>query len=104
MPDNFWTDNLITSLEDSLQTFQKYKSQIDEKEYFADFVKVLGAYSLRGIVPPPMFQKRVETLLSVNKYRTLALFDAKMTENLIFYLVKTNAYCPDLVTQILQLL
>lgn len=40
----------------------------------------------------------------MNKYRTLSLFDSKMTENLIFYLVKANAYCPDLVNKILALI
>ena len=81
IPDEFWLDSLEPQLEEQLDTFVKFRDQIDRSKFLSDFVKSCVSFGIRRI-DSPLFKAKVEHV-TMSMVKSL---DAQTTENLIFFL------------------
>ena len=81
IPDEFWQESLEMQLEVQLDTFVKFRDQIDRGRFLTDFVKALVSFGIRNI-DSPLFKAKVEHVLMA----MVEDLDAQTTENLLFYL------------------
>ena len=91
VPNEFWQDNLVASLDDALVNYRKYREHIDVKEYLTDLFRALTAFGVGHKAPPQLFLSKIEQICTDNAYEVISLFDAKMTENIIYFLTKAGS-------------
>ena len=87
IPEEFWFETLEPELEEHLDTFIRYRKQINASKFMADFIKACVSFGIRSI-EAPLFKAKVEQVVT----KQLSLFDAQTTENLMFFLQGSDKY------------
>ena len=85
IPDEFWFEILEPELEEHLDTFLKFRDQINKSKFMADFIKSCVSFGIRNI-DSPLFKAKVEQVVMSQIHE----LDAQTTENLIFFCQNTG--------------
>ena len=85
VPDEFWYETLEPQLEDQLDTFVKFRDQIDRRRFLSDFARACVSFGIRGL-DAPLFKSKVEHVIA----SMVENLDAQTTNNLLFFFQHEN--------------
>eukprot|EP00347_Sterkiella_histriomuscorum_P023236 403335430 len=86
IPDEFWLQTLSAAVQEALLNYEKFESKINKEVYLSDLLRALSSFGLRGLANPSFVQK-IENFFE----KQLDNMDAKMCENLIFFLSRLES-------------
>ena len=81
MPNEFWTEGLEKKMRQAVSNYKKFENKINKQVYLDDMLKTLVTFGIRSTGSKAFIKEMEEFFRS-----QLRELDAKMCENLLFFL------------------